>query len=52
MRYTLRARTSTLESQVIYGPVALLVGARVTKSRPCSCRATRRATEPAGVPVA
>jgi hypothetical protein len=45
MRYTQRSRTTTLESQVIYGPVAILVGARVTRPRPCSARSTRRAQE-------
>jgi len=50
MRCTLRGRSSTLESQVIYGPVAFLVGARVTAIRPCP--RTRRAEEqPRTVPV-
>ena len=43
MRCSLRGRSSTLESQVIYGPVVILVGARVTATRPCP--RTRRADE-------
>jgi hypothetical protein len=43
MRTHVRGRSIILESQGIYGPVALLVGVRVTATRPTP-RHCRRAT--------
>lgn len=43
MRSHGRGRSTVLESHLIYGPVALLVGARITATRPAPrpCRRAR-----------